>query len=62
MNRGGKRPGSGRKPHACKVKTKQVRGVPVELFEKLHKIKRLQKLTIEFWFNLTIEKDEREIK
>ena len=54
---GGKRTGAGRKPAPIKTKTKQVLGVPIELFEKLKSIKDLSKLTIEFWQSLTVVSD-----
>ena len=56
-NSGGKRIGAGRKHASIKTKTKQVRGVPIELFEKLKSIKDLSKLTIKFWQSLTVISD-----
>lgn len=51
--RGGKRQGAGRKPRLEKTKTKQFRGIPIELFEKLKKVKKLRDQTINFWLSLT---------
>ena len=53
-NRGGKRSGAGRKPAPFRTKTKQVRGVPTELFDAMKKVPDLQKKTIEFWQSLVV--------